>query len=394
MHDVIVAGSGPAGSTVAALLAQQRYNVLMIERDRHPRFHIGESLLPLGEPVFQRLGIRWDSKEYLPKGGAEFIDEKTGQFATFPLAGQHQPYQVERDKFDLMMVENATRLGVHLHQSESVKTVNCSEPGVQVKTDKAEYSARYFIDATGRSALMGRLHASIRRFENLGRYAFYTHYRNALSDTAQALYATGYVKVLMLDIGWLWIIPLVNNRLSVGLIVQKDPGPARRKPELFDEYLKASPILTALLKGARQEAPVRAEADFSFTNTRRYGLRFACCGDSSGFLDPVFSSGVFLAVTSAERVADRLHPALQRGTEADNALHAEDDKAYLFGFNSMHLFVERFYHNDIVHHLFFEAARSEDVRNDIMGLLSGDLWTENNRFQKKLLAGRQSKKLG
>lgn len=393
-YDVIVAGSGPAGSTAATLLAQQHHKVLIIERGRHPRFHIGESMLPLSTPVFDRLGIQWDRKEYLHKNGAEFIDENSGKQVRFCLNGQYQPYQVERARFDHMMVDNAVRHGARLQQEESVTAVAIDTDSVQVTTGLGQYKTRYLIDATGRGTFMGRKQAGIERIENLGRFALYTHYRNADSAAARAMYLSGDIKVLMVDIGWIWIIPLIDSRLSIGLVVQQPIDKSQRGAALYEQYKDASPILTELLAGAEQETEVRAEADFSFTNTRRHGQRYACCGDAAGFLDPIFSSGVFLAVTSAEKVADRLHLALAACTESDPALHAGDDEYYTLGFRSMQLFVERYYQYNMVHHLFFEADRNEDIKNDIAALLSGDLWRGDNEFQRMLLKGRQNRKPG
>lgn len=389
-YDVIVAGSGPAGSTAATLLAQQGHHVLMVDRDQHPRFHIGESFLPMGEPVFQRLGIHWDKVEYLPKNGAEFVNEQTGNHARFPLAGDHQPHQVERSKFDLMMARNAEKNGVLFRQNETIEGVDFHDKCVLVKSDKAVYQARYFIDATGRNALMGQKHKSVERIHNLGRFSVYTHFKNAVSKPAQAMYESGDIKILIVDIGWLWIIPLVGNRLSIGLVVHDSARPDKKGDALFDCYLKNSTLLPKLLEGAEQEAPVTIEADFSFSNKKRFGSRYACCGDAAGFLDPVFSSGVFMAVTSAERVADRLSQALLEKQEAEPDIHAENDEDYLLGFNSMLLFVERFYNHDLVGKLLFEADRSDAIKRDIMGLLGGNLWAKNNGFQKKLLASRQS----
>jgi flavin-dependent dehydrogenase len=391
-YDVIVAGSGPAGSTAATLLAQHDHNVLIIERSRHPRFHIGESMLPLSTVVFDRLGIKWDRNKYLHKNGGEFIDENSGKQVRFCLNEQYQPYQVERAPFDHMLVDNAVCHGARLQQEESVTAVDIDADGVQVTTDLGQYKTRYLIDATGRSTLMGRKQAGIERIENLGRFALYTHYRNASSATARDMYLSGDIKVLMVDIGWIWVIPLIDNRLSIGLVVQQAVDKSRRGTVLYEHYKNASPILTELLAGAKQETKVRAEADFSFTNTRRHGQRYACCGDAAGFLDPIFSSGVFLAVTSAEKVADRLHPALVAGTEGDPVLHAADDDHYNLAFRSMQLFVERFYRYDMVHHLFFEADRSEDIKTDIAALLSGDLWRGDNEFQRMLLEGRQNRR--
>ncbi len=391
-YDVIIAGSGPAGSTAATLLAQKNHRVLVLERDQHPRFHIGESMLPMSTPVFNRLGIQWNAQEYLHKNGAEFIDERSAMKVRFCLNGQHQPYQVERAQFDQMLIENAVQQGALLHQQEAVKTVEVNDVGVQVATDRNQYSSRYFIDATGRDVFMGKQNASIERIENLGQFALYTHYKNCVSEAAQKMYVSGDIKVLMVDVGWVWIIPLVGNRLSIGVVIKERLDKSLRGEELFDKYVNESEVLDELLEGAVREKSVRSEADFSFSNTQRYGKRFACCGDAAGFLDPIFSSGVFLAVTSAERVVDRLHQALIAQSEDNPNLHREDDKKYHLGFRSMRLFVERFYRYDMVHHLFFEADRNEQIKNDIASLLSGDLWREENEFQRMLLQGRQTRK--
>ena len=389
-YDVIIAGSGPAGSTAATLLAQKKHRVLVLERDQHPRFHIGESMLPMSTPVFNRLGIQWDAQAYLHKNGAEFIDEQSAMKVRFCLNSQHQPYQVERAQFDQMLIENAVQQGALLHQQEAVKTVEVNDVGVQVATDRNHYSSRYFIDATGRDVFMGKQNASIERIENLGQFALYTHYKNCVSEAAQKMYVSGDIKVLMVDVGWVWIIPLVGNRLSIGVVIKERLDKSLRGEELFNKYVNESEVLDELLEGAVREKSVRSEADFSFSNTQRYGKRFSCCGDAAGFLDPIFSSGVFLAVTSAERVVDRLHQALIAQSEDNPNLHREDDKEYHLGFRSMRLFVERFYRYDMVHHLFFEADRNEQIKNDIASLLSGDLWREGNEFQRMLLQGRQS----
>lgn len=389
--DVIVAGAGPAGSTASTLLAQHGHRVLMIERDRHPRFHIGESMLPFSAPVFARLGIRLEASGYQRKDGAEFIDEGTGQSIRFALNGQYQPYQVERARFDHCLADNAVVQGVRLHQDETVRTVHIDETVVQVDTDKQQYTARYLVDASGRSAFMGRQSSAIQRIEGLGCFALYTHYRVS-SPQARALFQAGDIKVLMQDIGWIWVIPLVSNRLSVGLVVRDKSATTLRGAALFEKYLAASPLLQGLLQGAVAEAAVRSEADFSYSNQQRYGQRYACCGDAAGFLDPVFSSGVFLAVVGAQRVADRINEALLNGTEASADLLARDGREFEEGFNTMRLFIERFYRSDMVQRLFFEADRSETIKQEISALLSGDLWRRDNAFQRMLLEGRQGRK--
>lgn len=388
-YDVAVAGGGPAGCTAATLLAQHGHRVLLLERGKHPRFHIGESMLPFSEPVVRRLGVDWSVGNQF-KSGAVFIDEGTGQRMHFPLSAQRKAYQLERAPFDQALFQNAVAWGVKAHEEEEILAVACGPEGVELTTDRALYRSRYLVDATGRNALTGRKDRAIRRIDNLGKFAVYTHYEKIQpGEEADKLFRTGNIYVLVVDIGWIWIIPLSRQRLSVGLVVQKERPKDCSPEELLRRYLSASPILNRLLADAEQFAPVRVEADFSYTNENRHGLRYACCGDAAGFLDPVFSSGVFLAFTSAARVADRLHQGLLEGREADPLLHAEDDEEYLLGFNTMRLFVERFYQSDMIHNLFFEADRHPDLKDQIARLLAGDLWAADNALQKSLLASRR-----
>jgi flavin-dependent dehydrogenase len=388
-YDVVVVGGGPAGSTASTLLAQHGRKVLLLERDKHPRFHIGESMLPFSEPVVQRLGIDWSEHSQF-KSGAVFIDEATERRMFFPLSVYRKTYQLERGPFDQKLFLNAAVHGVETHEEESVLEVSCMPEGVDITTDKRSYRSRYLVDATGRSALMGKKSKTIEKIENLGKFAVYSHFDNIPpSEEADELFRSGSIYVPVVDIGWLWIIPLSGRRLSVGLVVQKERPKDCSVEELLGRYIAASPIASTLLNGAGQFAPVRVEADFSYTNQSRYGIRYACCGDAAGFLDPVFSSGVFLAFTSAARVADQVHLGLQEGREADPLLHAGDDEDYLLGFNTMRMFVERFYQSSIVHNLFFEADRDPELKDQIARLLSGDLWADNNALQQRLLAGRR-----
>lgn len=387
-YDIIIAGGGPAGSTAATLLAQYGYRVLMIERDSHPRFHIGESMMPKIAPIMQRLNIDW-SEGNLPKGGADFIDEKTGKQIFFPFQGIYRTFQIERCTFDEKMFNNAAKHGAETHQQEKVLQVDCRNDGVTVTTDQGSYHSRYFIDATGRSAFMGRKLGAVKRLENLGRYAVYQHYQLADNPAVERLFVTGNIEILLHDIGWNWAIPLLGKRLSVGMVVKNETPAGVSRDDLFRNSIASSPLLTSLLQNAEPLNDIQAEAEFSYVNHQRYGLRFACCGDAGGFLDPIFSSGFFFAVKTGEMVADRIHQGFSEGREADPELHAADVDTYMDGFQTMHLTIERFYRSGLVHNLFFEADRQERVKREITAILAGDLWQGENAFQRGLLQGRR-----
>ncbi|MGH8551759.1 MAG: NAD(P)/FAD-dependent oxidoreductase, partial [Methylococcales bacterium] len=313
-YDVIIAGAGPAGSTAASLLADYGYRTLMIEAGTHPRFHIGESMLPATDPIMKRLGIDWGSGNQF-KQGAEFIHEASAKSLLISFGEDRKAYQVERSRFDRMLYEQALLLGVEAHEHEKVLNFTSDDRCVQVESDKRFYTARYFIDATGRNALSGRKHGSIYKIHEFGRYAQFRHYKLTRSELAEHLFETGNIQVVLVDIGWLWAIPLSGKRLSVGLVVKGDPPNASKGEPLFHAYIEASPLLSRLLNHAEAIGDFRTEADFSYLNLNRGGQRFACCGDAAGFLDPVFSSGFFFAVKSAEMTADRIHRAFLEGRE-------------------------------------------------------------------------------
>jgi len=388
-YDVMIAGGGPAGSTAATLLAQYGYRVLLLEKDQHPKFHIGESMMPLIEPVMNRLGMDW-GKGNLKKMGADFIHEPSGRSLFFPLMGKYRTYQIERSSFDQKMFNNAIAHGVEAYQYTKVTDVVVDEKGVQVNTSEGNFEGRYFIDATGRSALMGRKFRKVKRLENFGRYALYQHYQLTENPAVDAVFSTGNVKILLVDVGWLWIIPLSGKKLSVGLVVQKQSKLDVSKQQIFKQYVEASPLLTSLLDNSEVILPIQTEADFSYINQRRYGARYACCGDAAGFLDPVFSSGFFFAVKTAELIADRLHQGFLNGQEANLYLHAEDDYLYKTGFNTMWLLIDRFYQSSLVENLIFEFDRHERIKDEITALLAGDLWSDDNLFQQGLLRGRRA----
>jgi len=230
--DVIVAGAGPGGTSTAIHLAEAGARVLVLEREEFPRFHIGESLLPAAELLVTALGIEPDPNVFLYKGGAQFVCEETDRIQAFDfneaLAGpQRYAWQVERAQFDTILRDRAIDAGAEVRHGVSVEDVRFEEDGVCVLVGDdsvvgdASLRGRYFVDATGQDRLLARKMDSVRTFDQFGKAAAFTHF-SGLNEGAQREFAPNNdIRIVVIPDGWLWVIPLTNNRLSVGLVSRK-----------------------------------------------------------------------------------------------------------------------------------------------------------------------------
>jgi flavin-dependent dehydrogenase len=386
-HDVLIIGGGPAGSTAANLLAHDGHDVLLLEKEIFPRFHIGESLLPIDLPIFQRLGVVLDYKDFIRKDGAEFVDERTGATATFVfregLNGTPKTaYQVERSRFDHHLLKQAEARGAKVRHGVRVQGMALEDGAVRVDTkEHGAFRARYMIDATGQDAFMARSNKTVQPLKGFGCVAVFRHYDGLAPAIFEELTASGNIKILMVPDGWIWVIPLAGPRLSVGVVSRH----AITTPEeTLDKAIAASPILQRLTAGAVATEP-RIIRNFSYRNRQPYGSRWGCIGDASCFLDPVFSSGVSLAMLAGESLAGKLSPALRAGTEADPDLLAAHAKRLEIGYRTFAAVVYRFYHAELVERLFFQETEGEPLRAGITSVLGADLWRDDNPFQQMLL---------
>jgi len=400
--DVIVAGAGPGGSTIAALLAMAGKRVLVVERETFPRFHIGESLLPASGLVRSVLGIEPDPADFFHKRGAQFIDESTGRVQTFDFAEalpgpQRFAWHVERARFDKILRDRAEELGAVLRHRFIVEDVDTDADGVRVRIGPAGEGAgdagsgertiergRYFIDATGQDRFLARKHGSGRPLERFGRAAVFTHFAG-LSPEAQAeIGPHNDIRVVIIPDGWLWGIPLTGHRLSVGM-VKRTPG--LRRSDL-DAYLASSPLFGRLTAGA-ERLQTRMVTNFSFENERASGPRFACVGDSACFIDPVFSSGVSLAILRAVEVSKRLLPALDEGREGDPELMAPMEQETKRAYETFASLVYRFYNTHFIDNMIFGAPDEGRFRAGVISVLAGDVFRDDNPFQDMLLRSRR-----
>ncbi len=387
--DVIVLGAGPAGSTAGALLAEQGVRVTVLEKDVFPRFHIGESLLPRVVPLLTRLGV--DPSGFLRKEGAEFIDESTGDHVGYPFStalegGPPSAFQVDRATFDNALAEAAARKGATLRFGEKATDVRVNPDGVVVETEttsgeRLTHRARYLVDATGQDAFFGRRERTIVPLGDFGKAAVFTHFHDIEQRIAEVFGPAGNIKVLIVPNGWSWVIPLAGGKVSVGL-VSRERG---FREEWLDALIESSPLLQRLTSGARR-GPTRIIRNFSYKNRVPHGARFVCIGDAAAFLDPVFSSGVTLAMESGARLAELLAPALREGREADPELTASIAAYMRTGYVSMGSLIHSFYNRNLVRNIFFAPNPEPEYRAGLVTLLAGDMWREDNRFRRMLLS--------
>jgi flavin-dependent dehydrogenase len=391
MSDVIIVGAGPGGATAAALLAQQGVTVSLLDKEQFPRFHIGESLLPCDLALFERLGLDMKALGFLYKGGAEFFDERSGEHATY-LFNEGLPgtpghaYQVERAKFDKAVLDSAIRAGASFEAGVRVSQIEPDETGVTLQTSHGTRRARYVIDATGQDALLAHREKSLRRIEDFGLAAVFRHF-DELSDEVWhelAVAGQGNIRVLIVQDGWVWVIPLAGRRVSVG-VVTRNRGVTN---ELFESTYAASPMLQRLTAGCPR-SELRIIRNFSYRNVKTRGPRWACLGDAALFLDPVFSSGVSLAMLGGERFADVLSVALRENREHDPELTRPVSDHMAVAYTTFGSLVGAFYQTNIVENIFFARDPDPAVRKGLISTLAGDVWRDDNEFQKMLLSSKR-----
>lgn len=390
-HDVMVIGAGPAGATTAGLLAKAGHSVLMLERDRFPRPHIGESLLPAELPVFDALGFQPGTTSVF-KGGADFLDEVTGEFGRFPfregLEGTPaDAVQVERADFDLALAQHAESLGVTWRQ-RTARSIRSDESAAYVELDDGTtLRARYVVDATGRDRLACKQEKAFERIEGFGVAVVYAHF-DGLSDEAEAeLHESGEgnITVLLIDEGWGWIIPLPGRRVSVGFVSTKQGVVSKA---WFDECIARSPKLQRLTEGT-ERSELSLAGDYSFRNTTSHGPRWGCVGDAKAFLDPVFSSGVAFAMTGARHLVHELDPALRENREAAPDLLLPLDAKMEHAYEVFGALIHSFYHSNFARHLFFYETPDPELRAGFITVLAGDVWRDDNKFQKMILRSKR-----
>ncbi len=333
----MIIGGGPAGSTAGAYLVRAGLRVLIVEKERFPRFHIGESLMPVANAILREIGA-WEKVErmgFVPKHGAEFhvgnrsVPPRHVEFAKGLVPGLDYTYQVERSRFDQLLLEHAAELGCVVRQETRATAVQPRGPGgrggyeVTLLPTGSQDGApgetlrcAYLVDASGRDHLFPKPVKSAPANPDLNkRVAIYSHFRGVKRAAGKA---GGNILIVRHEDGWGWLIPLDDERTSVGVVttVERMRG-ARLKPEaMFRQIVAGSERMDRAMEDAVPLSPFHAAADYNYRARTFCGPRLALVGDAACFLDPMFSTGVFLALLSAKLATEEIIRAHQRGGAA------------------------------------------------------------------------------
>lgn len=383
--DLAVIGGGPTGSTIASLVARKGYSVLVLEKDEHPRFHIGESLLPQNMRILRRLGLANRMEDIgVYKPGVDFTSQAVTeecQEILFADALDVQPgcehaYQVPRSKFDKMLFDNAHADGATLISSAKVRDVNFSESGRAVLDyDHGDIvhqvSARFVVDASGRDALLARKFRLQHRNREHATAALFGHFSQIPRRPESS---AGNISIYWFDQGWIWMIPLPNDLMSVGAVC--NPDYLRQRGEdvegFFYATIKRNPHAWNRLAVGRLETSITATGNYSYYSTRLDGPNWLMLGDAGMFVDPVFSSGVYFGMYSAECGADVVLAELTCDSVAAKRARKRMRKKVRQGVREISWFIYRF-HAPAMRQMFLHPGELLQVREAVISVLAGDV---------------------
>ena len=383
--DVLVIGGGPAGSTVGARLAQQGYKVVVLEKEHHPRFHIGESLLPANLPLFEQLGVAEAVKAIgMKKSAAEFVSpwhskkSQTFHFADAWDKSMPFSYQVRRSEFDEILIRNATRLGAEVIEGCRVKDVafaaDYRSATVQAQHDDGrlqQWRARFVVDASGRDTVLGKKFDLKRRNPRHNSSALFAHFTNAKRHAGPD---EGNITVFWFQHGWFWFIPLADGTTSVGAVVWPHYLKSRRKPvkDFFLDTIALCPALAERLAEASMCSEVEATGNFAYSCERTHGPNYLLIGDAFSFIDPVFSSGVMLAMQGGFVGAETVDICLREPAKAAAAL-AHFDQQVRLGPKEFSWFIYRVT-NPAMRDMFMDPRNMFRVKEALLSMLAGDIF--------------------
>jgi flavin-dependent dehydrogenase len=380
--DVLVVGGGPGGSTAATLLCKQGLRVVQLEKDRHPRFHIGESLLPANLPILDALGVMGTVRALgVLKLGADFPPQD-GNYQTFHFRrslGGTPPhaFQVQREEFDQMLFEHARASGVDARENVKVEKVELGGVGQVLAHAKdaagaaLTIRAKYLVDASGRDTLVGNALKLKRKNDAHQSAAIFAHFTGVEARPGDD---AGNISIYNFEHGWCWFIPLREGVMSIGCVCRPEYLKQRRgrNEEFLLATLALMPDAVRRMQGATMVSDVRVTGNSSYTCERMHGPGWVMVGDAWAFVDPVFSSGVYLAMHSGKQAAAMVGAALDDPAR-ERALQAGFEKRIRRGVRVFSWFIYRF-NSPIMRRLFASPRNTWRVEEGVISMLAGDVF--------------------
>ena len=386
--DILIIGGGPSGSVAACKLLKNGFKVIILEKLNFPRFVIGESLLPRCNEILENNGLleTIQNEKYMLKGGAIFIDEqKQEQVIDFRKnLGQKwgTSFQVKREEFDNVLLETAKKLGGDIRHGYEVITYNNEKNQLAAKDKDGnikEFEAKFVLDASGYGRVLPKLLDLDIPSDLRLRNAIFTRVKGEIRRDKDF---EGFIDIVIHDNNkaWLWVIPFSDGTTSCGIVCEEDyfKKTGLNQEEFWDKVINEHVYLKEKFKDAKKIVPVGIINGYSAAIKKMYGKGYALSGNATEFLDPVFSSGVTLALESSNKVAELIIKELN-GEKVDWQRDYED--YMMIGINVFREFVYAWYDGKL-RKIFYSKNKSDIIKNSISSILSGYVWDENNYFVK------------
>lgn len=384
MSDVIIIGGGPAGSTLGCYLSKAGISNTIFESSIFPRDHVGESLVPSTTRVFEEIGFlkTMEREGFIRKFGASW-HAPTGKefsiaFREFPQEGIHQEYtyHVQRSKFDQLLLKHAEKLGSDIYQGVHVRRVLFDDgqaTGVRVKLGDKEIDlfCKVVVDASGRGTLLGRQLRMKKKdpiFNQFAVHAWFEGLAKGKGPTAEYIH----IYFLPIEQGWVWQIPITREITSVGVVTKQEYFKQSKLgvEEFFNTHVNLNPDLSQVIKSAQRINEFKREGDYSYSMDQITGDGFLLVGDAARFVDPIFSSGVSIALYSAKFASEQICHAIDTGDFSKAAFKPFEDRLFS-GVKIWYEFIRLYYK---LIHLFTHFIQSKDYRLQVLQLLQGEVF--------------------